>query len=725
MTAVKNNTISPIWNTIHTFPLSFETIDDLLDAKCLIRIKDEDVSSSGIKSYDDLGQCSYTFKDILRFGEHMKASHSIVMKPDWIQLQLVPKMRRVCGRIKFKLSLIMEESDSSNLLAEVGVSSLNELINAIKIISQGKSLKDLSSPATEKVKATTGIRVAAPINLASLNTTRRNQIIDENRGDIKLQNEEACAVWDDMNELGEEEKEHTIAHSLNTIKDEYDENASVYDDAPNGGDEAYPDEIDTKTTTQASSNTNTSNTSNAGSTTDAVITFVEISASKCKNVDGIMGKNDLYVEMSYDSWNVRTDVRRDAGSDAKWDCDNAGKAMVLECSDDKLRGEGVLVVKVIDDNSDNMVMNKASKLIGEASLKLSSLLSQSPCPLDIYNEKKELMGHVDLAFTVKRVARASGAEITVTGTMKSSGTSDASVKDSEFNKKSGTSSTEAVAGDVNQPQSKQVPSSKGVSDLPAQKEVMSNKKNSTEKQNASKSSVVELVLSNSKVNLSSSSANKAESQLSTTKNEEKSSTTLNNISSESVSPVVNAIQVLCSEMEKWKSRALEAEKKELDIAVALNSLHLGTAEIDITALQTANAMKSTESDGAKNSSNDNIPTERSTVKKNSKELQDIARKRKEEAKKKMQERIETEGYENLSQDLVYVPSKKSLASQNSESIDLFNYDSGKIDERKIKQNNNMREEISNKNKSSVVKDIEIEDPDADASTVDEFDYTRG
>ncbi len=56
MTSVQPCTVDPLWDSEHIFPLEVDSIDALLDAKCVVLVRDEDIND-GVVAYDDLGKC--------------------------------------------------------------------------------------------------------------------------------------------------------------------------------------------------------------------------------------------------------------------------------------------------------------------------------------------------------------------------------------------------------------------------------------------------------------------------------------------------------------------------------------------------------------------------------------------------------------------------------------------------------------------------------------------
>jgi hypothetical protein len=57
---VKNMTVNPKWNSIHTFPLVIESVNELLKASILFLFKDEDIQEDGSRTYDNLGEVSHS-----------------------------------------------------------------------------------------------------------------------------------------------------------------------------------------------------------------------------------------------------------------------------------------------------------------------------------------------------------------------------------------------------------------------------------------------------------------------------------------------------------------------------------------------------------------------------------------------------------------------------------------------------------------------------------------
>jgi hypothetical protein len=105
-TKVCPTTLEPIWNEDIIFPLNLEDTYSLLQLRCLIHVRDEDIEEDGKISYDDLGMCKINLKDILINGKCGK--QSIVYVSQQLDLISSPTMKKKAeGYIKVRICIIM------------------------------------------------------------------------------------------------------------------------------------------------------------------------------------------------------------------------------------------------------------------------------------------------------------------------------------------------------------------------------------------------------------------------------------------------------------------------------------------------------------------------------------------------------------------------------------------------------------------------------------------
>ena len=62
---VKKCTITPKWNSEHTFPFILHNVDELLKANIYMIVRDEDILEDGSISYDNLGQVFYNLFSLI------------------------------------------------------------------------------------------------------------------------------------------------------------------------------------------------------------------------------------------------------------------------------------------------------------------------------------------------------------------------------------------------------------------------------------------------------------------------------------------------------------------------------------------------------------------------------------------------------------------------------------------------------------------------------------
>lgn len=108
-TVVCPTTVDPIWNEDVVFELQVSDVNAMMDQKCVIFIRDEDIEEDGSKSYDELGMVEFSLKEIVSRGRALKSS--IVLPATWYTLKKSPGMRRIDGRVKLTISLIFTPED--------------------------------------------------------------------------------------------------------------------------------------------------------------------------------------------------------------------------------------------------------------------------------------------------------------------------------------------------------------------------------------------------------------------------------------------------------------------------------------------------------------------------------------------------------------------------------------------------------------------------------------
>ena len=95
-TKVCATTLEPIWNEDIIFPLTIGDTFSLSQLRCIIYVRDEDTNEvDGDEksiSYDELGMCEISLKDILINGKARK--QSIVDVSRQLDLRSSPKMKK-------------------------------------------------------------------------------------------------------------------------------------------------------------------------------------------------------------------------------------------------------------------------------------------------------------------------------------------------------------------------------------------------------------------------------------------------------------------------------------------------------------------------------------------------------------------------------------------------------------------------------------------------------
>lgn len=112
-TVVCPTTVDPIWNEDVVFELQASDVNTMMDQKCVIFIRDEDIDEDGSKSYDELGMVEFTLKEIVSRGRALKSS--IVLPATWYTLKKSPGMRRIDGRVKLTITLIFTPEDIESI----------------------------------------------------------------------------------------------------------------------------------------------------------------------------------------------------------------------------------------------------------------------------------------------------------------------------------------------------------------------------------------------------------------------------------------------------------------------------------------------------------------------------------------------------------------------------------------------------------------------------------
>lgn len=147
-TKVCATTLEPIWNEDIIFPLTVGDTFSLSQLRCIIYVRDEDINEvDGDEksiSYDELGMCEISLKDILINGKARK--QSIVDVSRQLDLRSSPKMKKKAeGYIKVTCTLIFDETDTKRLYPEVGddIKTLEVFLMKFQMLLRGTlSLSD-------------------------------------------------------------------------------------------------------------------------------------------------------------------------------------------------------------------------------------------------------------------------------------------------------------------------------------------------------------------------------------------------------------------------------------------------------------------------------------------------------------------------------------------------------------------------------------------------------
>ena len=141
-TKVCPTTLEPIWNEDIIFPLAVDDIYSLSNLRCIVYVRDEDIdgetSGNNVVSYDDLGMCEFSLKDILINGKTRK--QSIVNISKQLNLISTPKMRKKAeGYIKITCTLIFDEAESKKFYPMVadGIKTLDNFLSKFQDLLRG------------------------------------------------------------------------------------------------------------------------------------------------------------------------------------------------------------------------------------------------------------------------------------------------------------------------------------------------------------------------------------------------------------------------------------------------------------------------------------------------------------------------------------------------------------------------------------------------------------
>jgi C2 domain len=141
-TKVCPTTLEPIWNEDIIFPLAVDDTYSLTQLRCLIYVRDEDIDDDDNSlSYDELGMCEISVKDILMHGKPLRTSIAYISKQ--LELKSSPKMKKCAeGYIKVTCTLIFDEADTQKMYPEVGdgIKSLDVFLQKFQQILKGNSV---------------------------------------------------------------------------------------------------------------------------------------------------------------------------------------------------------------------------------------------------------------------------------------------------------------------------------------------------------------------------------------------------------------------------------------------------------------------------------------------------------------------------------------------------------------------------------------------------------
>jgi C2 domain len=141
-TKVCPTTLEPVWNEDIVFPLAVDDTYSLAQLRCLIYVRDEDIDDDekgdDTISYDELGMCEISIKDILMYGKPLRTSIAYISKQ--LDLKSSPKMKKSAeGYIKVTCTLIFDEADTQRMYPEIGdgIKSLDVFLQKFQQILRG------------------------------------------------------------------------------------------------------------------------------------------------------------------------------------------------------------------------------------------------------------------------------------------------------------------------------------------------------------------------------------------------------------------------------------------------------------------------------------------------------------------------------------------------------------------------------------------------------------
>lgn len=137
-TKVCPTTLEPVWNEDIVFPLAVDDTYSLAQLRCLIYVRDEDIDDDEMLSYDELGMCEISVKDILMYGKPLRTSIAYISKQ--LDLKSSPKMKKSAeGYIKVTCTLIFDETDTQKMYPEIGdgIKSLDVFLQKLQQILRG------------------------------------------------------------------------------------------------------------------------------------------------------------------------------------------------------------------------------------------------------------------------------------------------------------------------------------------------------------------------------------------------------------------------------------------------------------------------------------------------------------------------------------------------------------------------------------------------------------
>ena len=143
-TQVCPRTLEPVWNEDIIFPLSITDSYSLSRLRCIIYVRDMDIDENDDGnsriSYDELGMCEISVKDILMNGKVGK--QSIVLVSKQLDLKSSARMKKTAeGYIKVTFALTFDEKDTRRMYSEIadGIDSLGEFLQKYQSQLRGKA----------------------------------------------------------------------------------------------------------------------------------------------------------------------------------------------------------------------------------------------------------------------------------------------------------------------------------------------------------------------------------------------------------------------------------------------------------------------------------------------------------------------------------------------------------------------------------------------------------